>query len=155
MATPAVAVVVPIIRGLNQTITITTHTLTGEGARLVISLPGHCVGQGGGCQEVAVEDSVRCSTITGEKKQVKLFLLLWGSWCDASTIRVMAETYAADRDRTAREKERESGATGIPFSHASSVQGNPMRAGGWSSSSRYHRHCTREEAEWSDRVPSY
>ena len=156
MATPAVAVVVPIIRGLNQTITITTRTLTGGGTRLVISLPGHCVGQGGGCQEVAVEDSVRCSTITGEKKQVKLFLLLWESWCEAfSTIRVMAETYAADRDRTAREKERESGATGIPFSHASSVQGNPMRAGGWSSSSRYHRHCTREEAEWSDRVPSY
>ena len=68
MATPAVAVVVPIIRGLNQTITITTRTLTGGGTRLVISLPGHCVGQAGGCQEVAAEDSVRCSTITGEKK---------------------------------------------------------------------------------------
>merc|ERR1712037_95820 len=69
--------------------------------------------------------------------------------------RVMAETYAADRDRSEREKERASGATGIPFSHATSVQGNPMRAGGWSSSSRYHRQCSREEAEWSDRVPSY
>ena len=71
------------------------------------------------------------------------------------SIRVMAETYAADRDRSEREKERASGATGIPFSHATSVQGNPMRAGGWSSSSRYHRQCSREEAEWSDRVPSY
>ena len=67
MATPAVAVVVPIIRGLNQTITITTRTLTGEGTKLVISLPGHCVGPAGGCQVVAAEDLVRCSTITGEK----------------------------------------------------------------------------------------
>ena len=69
--------------------------------------------------------------------------------------RVMAETYAMDRDRAEREKERASGATGIPFSHATSVQGNPMRAGEWRSSSRYHRHCTQEEAGWSDRVPSY
>ena len=53
--------------------------------------------------------------------------------------RVMAETYAADRDLKSRRELLKSGATGIPFSHATSVQGNPMRAASWASSSRYHR----------------
>ena len=68
VATLPMVVAGPITRVPNPITTITTHTLTGEGTRLVISLPGHCVGQAGGCQEVAAEDSVRCSTITGEKK---------------------------------------------------------------------------------------
>ena len=150
MATPPMVVAGPITRGPHLTTIITTHTLTGEGRRILVSPPGLSADQAGVCQELAaVESLVRCSITTGEAFQRFYQPSILCSF------RVMAETYAADRDRTEREKKRASGATGIPFSHATSVQGNPMRAGGWSSSSHYHRQCSREEAEWSDRVPSY
>ena len=70
----------------------------------------------------------------------------------------MAETSAADRDRVERERVKASGSPGILFSHATSVQGNPMRAADWRSSSRYHRKCAMGpvgEDSWSDRIPSH
>ena len=152
VATPTRVVAGPITRVPNPITTITTHTSTGEERRILLSPPGHFVDQAGVCQGVEVAGSLmQCNTTIGEdiptpQRFDQTSILL---------VRVMAETYAADRDRTEREKERASGATGIPFSHATSVQGNPMRAGGWSSSSRYHQGCTREEPGWSDRVPSY
>lgn len=66
VATPPVVVAGPITRGPNLTTTTTTHTLTGEERRLLISPPGPSVDQAGVCQGVAVVESlVRCSTTTG------------------------------------------------------------------------------------------
>ena len=66
VVTPPVVVAGTITRGLNQTTTITTHTLTGEERRILISPPGPFADQGGVCQGVPVESWGQCSTTTGE-----------------------------------------------------------------------------------------
>lgn len=66
VATPPVVVAGKITRGPNLTTTITTHTLTGEEGKNLISPPGPFAGQGGVFQGVAVESWVQCSTTTGE-----------------------------------------------------------------------------------------
>jgi len=59
--------------------------------------------------------------------------------------RVMSNTYKAERDLKERERQLKAGVTGIPFSHKTSVQGNPMRSGNWKSSSKFHKFCTKED----------
>ena len=59
--------------------------------------------------------------------------------------RVMSNTYKAERELKERENQFKAGVTGIPFSHRTSIQGNPMRSGDWKSSSRFHKCCTKED----------
>ena len=66
VATLPMVVAGTITRGLNQTTTITTHTLTGEERKILTLPPGPFAGQGGVCQGVPVESWVQCSTTTGK-----------------------------------------------------------------------------------------
>ena len=66
VASPPMVVAGPITKGLHLTTTITTHILTGEERRQLISPPGPSADQAGVCQGVAaLESLVRCSTTTG------------------------------------------------------------------------------------------
>ena len=56
----------------------------------------------------------------------------------------MSKSYKSERDLKEKQKLFKLGVVGIPFSHSTSIQGNPMRSGDFKSSSKYHKHCSKE-----------
>ena len=60
----------------------------------------------------------------------------------------MSKSYKSERDLKEKQKLFKLGVVGIPFSHSTSIQGNPMRSGDFKSSSKYHKHCSKEP--WSE-----